>query len=89
MTNGYLIRMNLRTSTEEKDETVTSLRANCKNCGSKIEIQLHTVDDRGVRFESIVGTLRVLCDQCGQAHNMNIRAKFTPTGLLNLTNLRH
>jgi len=91
MTNEHLIKIRLRTSTEEMDETVTYVCAFCKNCGSKIAIQLNTINDRGMRFEAIVGTLRVWCDQCGQAQEMTIRAKFTSPAehLSSLTNLQH
>ena len=91
MTNEHLIKMRLGASSEEVDETVTSLRACCKSCGSEIGIELHTIDDRSVRLEAFVATLRVWCDRCGQARDMAIRAKFTSTSqhLSRLTNLQH
>ena len=91
LTNEHLIKMRLGASSEAVDETVTQLRAYCKSCGSEIGIELHTIDDRSVRLEAFVGTLRVWCNRCGQTRDMAIRAKFTSTAqhLSRLTNLQH
>ena len=91
MTNEHLIKMRLGASSEEVDETVTNLRAYCKSCGSEIGIELHTIEDRSVRLEAFVATLRVWCDRCGQTRDVTIRAKFTSSAqrLRGLTNLQH
>ena len=85
----HLIKMRLGASSEEVDETVTYLRAYCKEPRERIE--LHTIEERSVRLEAFVATLRLWGDRCGQTRGMTIRAKFTSTAQhpSGLTNLHH
>ena len=52
-------------------DSVTYLGVKCKNCGSKIAIRPHAMDDRGLRFETITETVKVWCPKCGQSHDYN------------------
>ena len=53
--------------------------------------ELHTIEERSVRLEALVATLRLFCDRCGQTRDMTIGVKFTSTAQHpnGLTNLQH